>query len=472
MQEIKKRRIVLASVLKPVDDTRMYGKLAASVASTFETHVIGYPSRSETQHTSPFPADNARITETISSPNETIPRVSSPLGTPGTSGDPVNATTSIDARRHALPVNKAFIRQHALPHIRRLGIGRLLTPFRILRKVLRLRPAVLIVCTPELLPIAMLARIGCRCRVIYDVQENYWQNIWYGQTWKAMAKPFVAFFIRLVEHSTAPFVSHFFVAEECYAKELSFVGKRFTVLENKVIQSAVKTARGASAIAREGHHNTVRKDPTPTLSVEHRVESTTDNITPRRGSDRYAGSPDTDTITLLFTGTLAETTGVFGAIALARALHAVDSRIRLLIAGYAAQSGVQQQLRNVAGASGFIRLVGIERLVPHKEIMECLASADFAIISYPKNRSTWNARPTKLFEYLASRIPILLIDNPRWVGYCTSYSAAVVYSADAIDAPRIHAEMLSRTFYTAVPTDIYWVSEEAKLLETVSKYIH
>ena len=45
MQEIKKRRIVLASVLKPVNDPRMFEKMGQSLANQYEVHCIGYPSQ-------------------------------------------------------------------------------------------------------------------------------------------------------------------------------------------------------------------------------------------------------------------------------------------------------------------------------------------------------------------------------------------------------------------------------------------
>ncbi len=41
MQEIKKRRIVLASVLKPVNDPRMFEKMGQSLSHHYEVHIIG-----------------------------------------------------------------------------------------------------------------------------------------------------------------------------------------------------------------------------------------------------------------------------------------------------------------------------------------------------------------------------------------------------------------------------------------------
>ena len=41
MQEVKKRRIVLASVLKPVNDSRMFEKMGQSLAPYYEVHIMG-----------------------------------------------------------------------------------------------------------------------------------------------------------------------------------------------------------------------------------------------------------------------------------------------------------------------------------------------------------------------------------------------------------------------------------------------
>ncbi len=43
MQEIKKSRIVIASVLKPVNDTRMTEKLGGSLLQRYDVHIIGFP---------------------------------------------------------------------------------------------------------------------------------------------------------------------------------------------------------------------------------------------------------------------------------------------------------------------------------------------------------------------------------------------------------------------------------------------
>ncbi|HEY5825655.1 MAG TPA: glycosyltransferase, partial [Cyclobacteriaceae bacterium] len=52
MKNQQHKRIVLASILKPVNDTRMFEKLAVSLADSgaFEVTIIGYPSIQKVVH--------------------------------------------------------------------------------------------------------------------------------------------------------------------------------------------------------------------------------------------------------------------------------------------------------------------------------------------------------------------------------------------------------------------------------------
>src|SRR6185295_1201799 len=102
---MKKRRIVIASLLKPVDDTRMFEKMAVTLSDSgqYEIYIIGHPSQN-------IPA-NANI--------------------------------------HFFP----------LPAFSRISFGRLLAPLRVLRILYQVKPQILIVNTHELLIVAVLNRI-------------------------------------------------------------------------------------------------------------------------------------------------------------------------------------------------------------------------------------------------------------------------------------------------------------------------
>lgn len=369
MRESDKTRIVLASVLKPIDDTRMYNKIGLTLAQSgkYDVHVMGRGSeRSE----------------------------------------------------------RADITQHSLGRFGRISVGRLLAPWRILSRTFRLKPDVFIITTHELLFVAMFVKAATKCRVVYDVQENYYWNILYTPAFPLLIKPFVALYVRGKEILTARFVDHFFLAERGYLTEIHFPNGRSTILENKM---------------------------------------------------RHAGTPERErgparlrtTINLLFSGTIAETTGVFTAIELAIKLHVIDERFRLTIIGHAAQKHVLEKIRLLIRPRGFIQLIARDSPVPYSEVLQHLSKADFGLITYQINPSTMNATPTKLYEYVGMKLPILLVPHKPWIEFCVPYNAAVVFDPNDYDAAVIYEQMMQETFYTTEPTEVYWESEEDKLLEVV-----
>ena len=371
MPDSDKRTIVIASVLKPVDDSRLYEKIAVTLACTgkYNVHIIGPESAV---------VDNPKII------------------------------------------------QHPIKSFRRVSLGRLLASWKILFKTLNLKPDIFIVATHELLYVAMFMKLATKCRIIYDVQENYYWNILYTPAFPLLLKPFVALYVRGKETLTGKYVDHFLLAEKGYEQEMNFFGNRSTVVENKVRIPAAE-----------------RKDSGAVKSGK--------------------------TVNLIFSGTLAESTGVFTAIELAVKLHVIDERFRLTIIGFSAQQRVVEKIRLVIKPRPFIRLISRDTPIPHAEIFQHIKKSDFGLISYQINPSTMNSVPTKLYEYLGFKLPILLVNHKPWVDFCYPYSAAVVFDGAHPDAAVIYDEMFNKDFYTAEPSLVYWETEEQKLLGVVEE---
>ncbi|MBT1696932.1 glycosyltransferase [Fulvivirgaceae bacterium PWU4] len=366
MAEVK-RKIVIASVLKPVNDTRMAEKIGQSLATEgYDVHVIGFPA---TTHT------------------------------PG-------------------------LTSHPLPRFNRLSLQRLLMPWKILHIVLSLRPALLIITTHELLLPAVILKLLRGIRIVYDVQENYYRNILYLPAFPRVLRPLIALYVRMKEYITAPAVDHFFLAEQGYAKELSFPGKRFTVLENKVKLPETRP--------------TAERNPWQ----------------------------------LLFSGTLAETTGVFHAIDIAVGLHRLEPRITLLLIGYCARPQELSRIRNVIAPYPFIRLTGGDTLVPHPAILSAIQGSGAGIIAYPYNESTRNSTPTKLFEYLGLKLPIILINHQPWIDRCAPYAAACVFDSAHIDAENLLSALKNQHFYFQEPANVRWADEEPRLMQAISHLLN
>lgn len=175
---MRKAKIAIASVLKPVTDNRAFGKLAISLRETTKYHIniIGFLEKNPPQTQ--------------------------------------NIEFSVIFRRH------------------RLHPSRLLAPLRLLRSLIRYRPNLLIVTTYELLLPAVLLKRTLGFCLIYDVQENYAKNIRLNHSLPSWLAFFAGHYVQFVEKVSRPFIDHFVFAEQCYQTEFPDWSP-FTILENK-----------------------------------------------------------------------------------------------------------------------------------------------------------------------------------------------------------------------------------------------
>jgi len=368
---VGKKRILLASVLKPIDDTRMFEKLGKSLSGTgiYDVFIVGFPSKKS-------PIENSKI--------------------------------------HFLP----------LQYFKRMSFRRLWAPLTVLKKVLKVKPDVLIVNTHELLLVATLNRILFGTMIVYDIQENYWRNILYTDAFPKPLRPAFAFWVRLKEVITSPLFHWNLLAEKGYEKEMSFFGGRATTLENKV-------------------------------SIP-------------RGFFRDASKTQ---FRLLFSGTLAEATGVFESIELAKKLKALEPTVQLLLIGYCAKENTLERIRKEIESFPFITLVGGDVLVPHTEIIQAISTSNFGLIYYPPSPHTANSIPTKLYEYLGCRLPILLHDYEPWSNITARFNASINLNFANPNVEAILDQIRSTTFYETAPSNVTWESEEQKLLEIIGRLL-
>jgi glycosyltransferase involved in cell wall biosynthesis len=163
--------IFLASVLKPLDDIRMYGKLALGVRYCLPQTSIHLFGRSVT-----------------------MPK-SMPDG----------------------------FHTHPLRLGRRWGWRRLWAWWQFWRTLRRLRPQVVVVCALELLPWACLYKYWVGCEVVYDMQENYSHNLRYGRTYPYLWRKPLTWLIETLERMVYPSLAQLWLAEYCYAEEIPWI---------------------------------------------------------------------------------------------------------------------------------------------------------------------------------------------------------------------------------------------------------
>jgi glycosyltransferase involved in cell wall biosynthesis len=294
-------------------------------------------------------------------------------------------------------------------------------PYIILKKINKLDPEIIIINTPELLSVAVLSRIFFKRRIIYDVLENYYRNIRFTTTYPWLARPILSGIVRVVEWITSPIVHHFLLAEKAYSKELTFA-KPFTILQNKLPKS---------------------------LALKY----------PRKQTDGNSK--------LIFSGTLAASTGVFDAIKLYKRLHEVDATYSLRIIGYCSIPETLSEIKHEIKDDPSITLIGGNTLVPHDKILDEISRADFGIIIYPPNPSTQSSIPTKLYEYLALQVPVLIRHNTESHQLVESNHAGIIVN-EPLNFNHLSKEIKQKRSITPVPEHIFWGSEAKNLIASLN----
>ena len=375
---MRKTRILLASLLKPANDVRLFEKLGKSLAKLPGTEI----------HLAGFSAQNLSNSENL----------------------------------HFHPIFK----------FKRLSLGRIAAQWKYYRLLLQLKPEVIIATTYELLPVTVLYRIFNRTVILYDIQENYYNNLYFQPTYPLALRWLLASGVRLIERLAAPFIRHFLLAEKSYAQELTFLGGNYTVLENKY-----KPAPENVFITRS-------------FPVKLKPEN----------------------LHLLYSGTISEVYGIWEAIRLTDTLYQLENQVRLTIIGYCPQESMFQKLQELIQDKPYIRLIGGNTLVPHAQIVAAMQEATVGLLPYQPNESTRNCLPTKLFEYLANGLIMLLPQNPLWLQPVAENMAGFSIDFNSPEPEKILNRLLTEPFYAeGRPGNVFWASEEEKLLSVFSQKV-
>ncbi|WP_162053004.1 glycosyltransferase family protein [Pontibacter pamirensis] len=370
---MSEKRILIASLLKPINDTRMYEKLAVSLSKLpgVQVHVCGYEAPT-----------------------------------------PTNAPAAVSF--------------HPAFRFSRLSFGRAKAQAAYYKLLQELQPDLVIACTHELL---LASHLYCRqhnCKMVYDVQENFSLNIRAQDNYPPLLKQAMAFGLRNIEKGLSGHISHFLLAERSYAEELPFLGNRYTVIENKY-----KPAAGYTP-------------PATPVMLQH------------------------DSLRLLYSGTIGRLYGIFEAIAVAEQLHQLQPHTTLTIIGYCADKATYQEVLQQVQHKPFISLIGGSRLVPHEQIIAAIEESNIGLLPYQPNESTFRCIPTKLYEYAAHALPMLVQHNPLWHAFLQQHQAGVSIDYIRPDSLQLLQKIRNLQFYEpGVPAGVFWESEETKLFQLI-----
>ena len=362
-----KKKIVIASVLKPVDDVRTYWKFSQSMAKTnkYEVNIIGNEGKKEA------------------------------------------AEENITFHSHAIGRND--------------WLKRWLVREMILFKILKLKPDLLVITTHELINTALIIKLMSRCKIVYDIQENYAANLKYINP--SIFRKVLAILLQTKEYLSGYFIDEYWLAEACYKNEFSFIrDDRYSIIENKA-----------------GYHPGDTKKWKP--------------------------------MSMIFSGTVSTYGGVENCINLFHEIQKVEPETTLHIIGQIHDPELHQWLVAQQSSSKNIQLTLSEKPIPHDAILAAISKANLGVIGYIPNQVNLNKMPTKLYEYSRYRIPYVVQENTYWSEKGEELGGAIVIDFMNINAQRIidlhrNAEKL---FTDSYPANQTWEYESKQLLISIEK---
>lgn len=364
--------LVILSVLKPVDDVRMYRKLGRSLArgDRYGVNIVGFRSKANP--------------------------------------------------------SSASVRFHPVFDFDRLSLRRLLANYVGYRTLRRISPKVIILTTPELYPAVWWYRRRHGARLVYDMVENYRRNVRYNRGFASVLVALLARLIAVVEEHLLRHSNLILLAERGYLRELTLPpDKPYQTIENKALKPA-------------DFSKNIKKLSRP--------------------------------LSLIYTGTVSEVYGIRQAVTVAQALiEQTELPVQLTILGHVPQPAVHAELRTLAEQHPWLVLRTSERPVPHDEILALIRQADFGIVSHQPVPSIAHCFPTRIWEYMAYRLPFLLQDHPYWTDYCRPWRCAIALDFNHPNVVEVKRQMMRTDFYPrGVPEDIGWEGEEKKLVEKLA----
>ncbi|MBD2716852.1 hypothetical protein KBK19_17545 [Microvirga sp. STR05] len=323
----------------------------------------------------------------------------------------------------------ATLHTHALLNGTRLSWERLGAQVRYWRLLQHLQPQLVLVHAPELLPLTLLWHLlKPGRRFLYDVRENYALNIRTQQVYPAWLRGLLAGTVRILETLAARRAAKVLLAERSYADELPFAQPEHTV----VLENKYQPYSGEALVTQP------RQLPMP-------------------------GQP----LRLLYSGTISELNGVFEAVRFTRELQRYWPATQLTIIGFCQQPEVLARLQTLLANDTSITLIGGNKLVPHDRIVEEIQRSHLGLLPYREHPSSWRCIPTKLYEYLAQGLPMLLPPNPLWLQVAQRHRAGLPVHFPAVPE-QLPEQLTSYQFYPqGIPTDAFWQSEAIKLQAVV-----
>lgn len=309
----------------------------------------------------------------------------------------------------------------------RLSWGRMTARRRILDLARETQADLFQIHAPELLGVGEALKVDRpKVRLIYDQHEDYPANIRFGAGYPGWLRKPLA---RLVERKIRNFTrigDGVIYAEDCYEPLKDIPG---CVVRNKFRQP-LELERGNLPLI------------------------------PR----------------LLYTGTIADAWGIGRTLELWQGLNRL-APVDLVVAGHSQEVNWAWRLKEKVAAMGLtrrFRLLGNGNYIPHEQIIAEIAKCSAGTAFYELAPHLRDKVPTKFYEFMGMRKPLLFSQNPAWDRLNDNFGFGHALSfplTDSIVAATM-AMLEKNTTLPAIPDSAWsWECEEGKMLDFLAEIL-
>ncbi len=282
--------------------------------------------------------------------------------------------------------------------------------------LLKIRPQTIILNNNDLVRLSIVYKRLFNKQLIFDMQENTAKNITYQGVYKGFKKQLYLFLTHRANKKIAKHCNGFILAEKCYEQELYFIkNKPFIVLENKALPSTVR-------------------------------------------QQRVISSP----INLLFSGSISEASGIENALVWVDQLNKTTP-CHLTVVGHTPSISLHKEMNELNNP--LITYKGSLSPISHQLIDQAIGKADFGLVCYQLTEANKNKYPTKLYEYLASQLPIVCQKHKEWNKLIEQSNAGLTFSNELSNV------QLEQSFYKQQNTD-FAVWGKQKLADWFGNLLH
>jgi len=267
--------------------------------------------------------------------------------------------------------NEKSEKNYGLKISKRFSLNRLIAPIKMACVIKKIKPHILVISAVELLPYIFIYKLlSAKTKIIYDLQENYHHNIKFQNNYPAFIKNILAKFVRMIEYFSAKKLSGIIYAEKCYIHEVPIISKtKHIYWPNKMPLS-------------------------------------------KKNSELYIKNEKKNSF--LLSGTINESNGIFEAIQFAEKQYKINEQFELIIFGQIVSKKLFKMVKEITKNKIYITNKSSLSPIPFEQILLAMHQAQALLLPYQINPSNKDRIPSKLYEAISLKVPVIISKNASW----------------------------------------------------------